>query len=67
MILFAVACFPGNMVYGASVETEAISQEPGLIPIADGSGRYVKKSDGFYCVDEKENLEKRRQSIILIM
>ena len=59
MILFAVACFPGNMVYGASVETEAISQEPGLIPIADGSGRYVKKSDGFYCVDEKENPEKK--------
>lgn len=61
-IVFAMAllCFgSAKMAYGAEEESLlSVTEESQIKPLTDGSGKYLLKSDGFYCLNADGTKEK---------
>lgn len=55
-ICIAAVFFTGNrIVFGGSLLS--VTEEAQILAIEDGSGKYLLKSDGFYCLNEDGTLE----------
>lgn len=50
-LLAAAFVFPANVPAASQGSLSSITEESQILPLPDGSGKYLLKSDGFYCLN----------------
>ena len=64
LILAGISCVS---VQAAQQSMSSVTEQAQIQPIEDGSGKYMMKSDGFYCFWILMGAEAQQQKFIILM